>query len=89
MYSEADLEQFNLSVDLDISQSFDQVSDNVRYLRKRRQVETFSLFLNDSLQDDVDFIKRSLVFDYKNMFGDKDFITSDVMEIKLVFQFIR
>lgn len=49
----------------------------------------FSLFLNDSLQDDVDFIKRSLVFDYKNMFGDKDFIMSDVMEIKLVFQFIR
>lgn len=89
MYPEADPEQSNSSADPDTSQSSDQASDNVRYLRKRRQVETFSLPLNDSLQDDVDLIKRSLVSDHKNMSGDKDSTTSDVMEIKPAPQPIR
>lgn len=89
MYPEADPEQSNSSADPDTSQSSDQASDNVRYLRKRRQLETFSLPLNDSLQDDVDLIKRSLASDHKNMSGDKDSTTSDVMEIKPAPQPIR
>lgn len=88
MYPEADPEQSNSSADPDTSQSSDQASDNVRYLRKR-QLEPFSLPLNDSLQDDVDLIKRSLASGHKSLSGDKDSTTSDVIEIKPAPQPIR
>lgn len=88
MYPGADPEQSNSSADPDTSQSSDHASDNVRY-RRKRQLESFSLPLNDSLQDDVDLIKRSLASGHKNLSGDKDSTTSDVIEIKPAPQPIR
>lgn len=59
MYPEADPEQSNQGTDPESSRLSDQPSEKVRSVRKRQR-ELYSLPLNDSLQDDVDLIKRSM-----------------------------
>ncbi|XP_056000775.1 methyl-CpG-binding domain protein 4-like isoform X2 [Ostrea edulis] len=88
MYPEEDPDQSNSIVDPSLSQSLDLASDNVQYSCKK-QYDTCRLSLSDSLQEDVDVIKRSMASDSKNLAGDRDSTTSEVIEIKSIPKPIR
>lgn len=79
MYPEEDPDQSNSIVDSSASQSF----DDIRYSCDK-QYDTCRLALSDSLQEDVDVIKRSMASNSKNVTGDRDSTTSDVIEIKSI-----
>ncbi|XP_061187716.1 uncharacterized protein LOC133195790 [Saccostrea echinata] len=83
MYPEADPDQSNSSFDPNSSRSLDQMNEKVQ-CSLEKMTGSSSLSFNDSLQDDVDVIRRSLASDNRSLSGDKDSTTTEVMEIKPV-----
>jgi hypothetical protein len=83
MYPEEDPDQSRSSVDPHGSRSLGLTNDNVQY-KCDKQFNPCGLSLSDSLQEDVDVIKRSMVSDSKTLAGDRDSTTSDVIEIKSI-----